>query len=154
MSVKGISVMVDYGHNVAGLTAVSVLARSLCKGRLLGVICGPGDRTDDALKGLGNCAGQYFDIVYIKEDQDRRNRAVGEVAVLLQAGASETSSLETIHIHLDEHEAIAAALGEAQEGDMMVILYEDLDQTLEILKRLESVPKALDEEMVVAGVGR
>lgn len=147
-------VMVDYAHNVAGLRGLVALSRSLTRGRLIGVIAAPGDRRSNSIYRLGQVAGQGFDLVYIKEDQQLRGRAPGEVAEILRQGAAAAGLPATsIGVHLQEADALRAALHEAQPGDLVVVLYEDLELTLSILNALDG-DAALQKsrKSVVAGV--
>jgi cyanophycin synthetase len=152
ISVGNVKVMVDYGHNVAGLSAVGSLARSLCSGKLLGVICAPGDRRDEAIVALGQCAGQVFDTVYIREDRDLRQRQPGEVAELLREGAQAAGLPEhRVKVAPNEAAALEHCLLEADQVDMVVVLYEDLEYTLQIISELHKLHLSSREAVIVAG---
>ncbi|MBS3937358.1 MAG: cyanophycin synthetase [Peptococcaceae bacterium] len=152
LRIAGISVMLDYGHNVPGITAVADLARGLCNGRLIGVVSAPGDRTDQSIMQLGEVMGAKFDQVFIKEDADLRGRRPGETARLLRHGlaamgkkAADEESL------LDEATVLKEALGSAGAGDWVVVFYESLECTLGHLRQIEEsrrtaiVPAAMTE---------
>ena len=82
-------VCIDYGHNPAGYRALINTVKQLGAKRLVGVIAAPGDRRDDVIINIGRNAGQGFDFIYIKEDEDRRGREAGQTAVLLEQGVLE-----------------------------------------------------------------
>jgi cyanophycin synthetase len=130
------SVLVDYGHNVKGLECVAELARGLCRGRLLGVVCAPGDRTDESIVQLGQMAGAKFDALCIKEDKDLRGRNPGEVAALLQAGAAAGGAAADIAVVLDERQALRESIAGATADDLVVVFYESLPTTLDHLGSL------------------
>jgi cyanophycin synthetase len=72
-----------------------------------------------------------LDRVILKEDDDRRGRAAGEVARLLEeglhAGGLGADRIETVFA---EPDAIARALGAMQDGDLLVVLAEDVQGVL------------------------
>ncbi|MBT9134189.1 MAG: Cyanophycin synthetase [Firmicutes bacterium] len=130
------SVLLDYGHNATGVECVAELARGLCSGRLMGVVCAPGDRTDDCIVKLGQVAGERFDALRIKEDKDLRGRKPGEVATLLCSGASAHRNPADIAVVLDERQALRESLAAATEHDLVVVFYESLEATLDHLSSL------------------
>ncbi|HHV39733.1 MAG TPA: cyanophycin synthetase, partial [Tepidimicrobium sp.] len=133
LSVGDIQVLVDYGHNVASYRSTLELARALCPRRLLGVIGVPGDRPDELVQRVGQTAAG-FDHIYIKEDEDKRGRAAGEIAELLFEGARSAGvSTDRIRIILREDEALKAALAESQSGDLVVVFYEQLERVLSVI---------------------
>lgn len=152
ITIANVPVMIDYGHNVKGIEAVASLARSLCKGRLIGVICAPGDRSDDSIIQLGQVAGAKFDHVLVKEDKDLRGRKPGEAAALLAKGLSLSCSDEKYSVLLDEQEALRQSIGSAEENDMVVVFYESLEDTMRNLKHIEQELTVQPIKMVVAGV--
>lgn len=130
---NGITVVLDYGHNPEAFRAAISAAAKLAAagGRVIGVVGVPGDRTDEAVIRSGEVAGQRLDVVVIKEDQDLRGRAPGEVAELLKQGAAlggqEPADISVI---LDEAAAIKAAIGMALPGDVVIIFYEKYESAL------------------------
>ncbi|MGE5560858.1 MAG: cyanophycin synthetase [Chloroflexota bacterium] len=132
--VRDFNVIIDYGHNPAGIAATARAARQLTKGQLIGVIAAPGDRSDETLLEVGRAAGQGFNRIYLKEDHDRRGRLPGQVASLLRRGAIEAGLAEdAAEVILDEDEAIRAALATARAGDTVVVFYEKYDQVMAAL---------------------
>ncbi len=129
-------VIIDYGHNPAGLREVFSAARELQPSRLVGVVGLPGDRSDEAARQLGRVAGSGLDYVYIKEDRDRRGRRLGEVADLLLEGVLD-SGIEPnqVEIILDEVSAAEAALEAALPGDLVLIFYEKYEPVVDLVTR-------------------
>jgi cyanophycin synthetase len=134
--VRDFRVLVDYGHNPDGIRKMGQLARKLKPNRIIGVIGVPGDRNDELVEMAGRVAGECFDRIFIKEDQDLRGRRAGEVAGLLVRGAAAAGvAVERLTVISSEQEAVQAALGEAAYGDLIVIFYENLDAVVgEIVK--------------------
>lgn len=154
-TVAGRTVMIDYAHNVAGLQQLCSFARQLCRGRLLGVVAAPGDRRSATVFRVGQVAGQGFDQLFIKEDRDRRGRAPGETAEILRQGAVASGlSASAVSVHLEEAAALRAACLAANPDDLIVVLYETLELTFELLERLkQELTQKEPQAFVVAGAG-
>ncbi len=128
-------VLLDYAHNLDGYHAVIDFANSLTPTRKVGIIGLPGDRMDSNIIEAGKLAGTAFDSLYIKEDQDTRGRASGEVATLLFKGAlSGGARLENINIELNEGQALRSAISNAQPGDLIIMLYEKFEPAYSIIQ--------------------
>lgn len=81
---------------------------------------------------IGQLAADKFDVIYIKEDIDLRNRQRGEICKLLQE-AVKSKQKESIIIH-NEVKALKEAMKNAQEGDLIIILYEKLEPLIKTIK--------------------
>jgi cyanophycin synthetase len=139
-------ILLDYAHNAPAVSALFATARALCSGRLLGVVCAPGDRRDEDIMALGAAAGRGLDRLWIKEDADLRGRRPGEVADLIARGAVEAGAAPAVVGA--EADAVARALAEAKAGDLVILLYETYDAVCALLRGLGAVP-----EPVGAGAG-
>ncbi len=154
LAVGDCTVMVDYAHNVAGIQSIVQMARGLTTNRLIGVVAVPGDRHSASIYRAGQAAGRGFDQLFIKEDQDKRGRAPGEVAEILRQAATDAGMHpQLVSTHLHESEAVQAAMAVAQPGDMVVILYEKLALTMSILQEIRQEMETRGRKAyVVAGV--
>ncbi|QSZ27356.1 cyanophycin synthetase [Aceticella autotrophica] len=124
-NVGNFRVLVDYGHNIAGIKKVIESAQKLNPNRLIGVIGVPGDRSDSSILKIGEICGNGFDKVFIKEDINLRGRKSGEIAKLLEIGVLKGGLLkEDIKIILKETEAFKTAMYKAQPGDLIIVFYE------------------------------
>lgn len=133
--VNGIKVVLDYGHNIEGYRAVLEGASKIEHKNLIGVIGVPGDRKNSNVLKVGNIAGENFDYIYIKEDQDRRGRKVGEIANLLEAGVLQSGfPKKNIKKVLDEKHALEIAMKNAKYGDLIIIFFEKYEPLLQIVK--------------------
>ncbi|WMS41863.1 cyanophycin synthetase [Acuticoccus sp. MNP-M23] len=128
----GVRCLIDYGHNVPALAALAPLVRGLQGKRVIGVASAPGNRRDEDLSALGRQLGEMSDILFICETHARQ-REVGEAAGLLRAGAEEAGSCR-VTLELAEHDAIGRAMDEAKEGDLLLLLVDDVDGTIQRLK--------------------
>ncbi len=124
-----VRVVVDYGHNAAALSAVAPGLRAMTRGRLVGVVGLPGDRRDEDALALGRTAAAAFDVVYCKEDLDRRGRAVGEMAQRVAQGVRLGGRRP--QLVLSERDALRDALREAEPGDVVAVFFEKIGPILE-----------------------
>lgn len=150
--VRDFNVIIDYGHNPAGIEATIGAARQLTQGRLIGVIAAPGDRSDELLIEVGRVAGRGFNLLYVKEDRDKRGRLAGQVAALLRRGALEAGlAPDAIEVILDEDEAMRTALTRAQTGDTVIVFYEKYEQVMASLAAAVNDVEQLAPNLVPTG---
>jgi cyanophycin synthetase len=142
-SVKEGYVVVDYGHNAAAFQAVSSIVRRWSS-RTTAIIGVPGDRGDTVIEAAGSEAARGFDRLILKEDQDRRGRRSGEVASLLQRGASAADPKKECRVVLNEADALELALDEMIEGETIVIFFENLPQVEQVIRNHGGVTRTLD----------
>jgi cyanophycin synthetase len=135
--------LVDYAHNPAGYAAVGGFVKNW-DGPKIGVIGAPGDRRDEDLVELGRLAGQMFDQVIIKEDDDRRGRAAGSVADLIVQGLVESATAVAYTIQLDEVIAIEQALDQAPPDSLIVILPERVNRAIGLINARDPLPEVLE----------
>jgi cyanophycin synthetase len=122
-------VIVDYGHNPAALAAMSDLVTRLRPGhkRVIGVVAAPGDRRDTDIQGIGEIAGRTFDMLVVKEDDNRRGRKNGAIAQIIRYAAIEAGMVASqIQVVLDELEAVRHALSIAEKDDLLVIFADEI----------------------------
>ena len=138
LAVRDFHVLIDYAHNAHGYRAVGEFVRRWDKGERIGVIGAPGDRRDEDLREMGRIAGELFDRVIIKEDDDTRGRRRGEAADWLRQGVVETAANRVFQVILDETKAIQTALKQGKTGDLIVIFPESVSRTLRLVNEAQS----------------
>ncbi|MFL5477768.1 MAG: Mur ligase family protein, partial [Gemmatimonadaceae bacterium] len=131
-------VVVDYAHNPAAIRGLIDFVKGVDANRRIGVIAAPGDRRDDDLREVGRIASS-LDYVIVKEDQDLRGREQGGTAQfiidgLLDGGMAE-DQFETIY---SEPEAIAAAMLQMQDNDLVVVLADHVSESLDAVRQYSS----------------
>ncbi len=128
-------VILDYGHNKEGYKCVLEGLKYIEHRKLIGVIGVPGDRPDNDIVEVGECAGNYFDYIFIKEDTELRDRAKGEVIDLLEKGvlASNFNGLNVSKI-AEETEAFKAALELAEPEDIVIVFFEKSEPLINIMR--------------------
>lgn len=136
----GRKIILDYGHNIEGYKAVlSSLKKIKNDNNLIGVIGIPGDRKDDIVYEIGKICANELDKVIVKEDKDRRGRKQGEMLSLLENSIVNNNKNIFIKVFLDEVEALKCALDASDEGDIIVVFYEELEPLLELIKKESSL---------------
>ncbi len=122
--VDGVTVIIDYAHNEAGLKNLLEFGGSYRRegGRLVSIIGTAGDRTDDALRALGTMAARASDRVIIKRtSRYLRGRSAAEMDHLFQEGIKAGNGGPS-PVEPSEREALRAALTEARRGDVIAMM--------------------------------
>ncbi|MBA4158185.1 MAG: cyanophycin synthetase [Gemmatimonadetes bacterium] len=123
-------VLIDYAHNAAAVEGLIDMVQNLPARRRLGVLAAPGDRRDEDIRAVGRMAAT-LDQVVVKEDEDLRDRPAGETAELITQGLRESGmSPERFSIIPREEDAVDWALAELGDGDLAVILADDVPAVL------------------------
>lgn len=73
------------------------------------------------------------DLIYVYET-DARGRTQGETAKLIHDGATGAATPARVETILEEHDAVAKAIEEAEAGDFLLLLVDDIEGTIERLK--------------------
>ncbi|QOR34505.1 cyanophycin synthetase [Clostridium sp. 'deep sea'] len=126
----GKTIMIDYAHNQLGLESLASFAKNLNYNKIIGVICGPGDRTAEQLIEMGRIVAKGFDKVVFKEDKDNRGRKQGDTAALLLEGYYLEKPNGFANIIEEETKAIEHAINLASKNDLIIINYEKLADCL------------------------
>jgi cyanophycin synthetase len=96
----------------------------------------PGDRSDEDMETFGRLAAKVFDRIIIREDDNRRGRADGEIAERLRdaaiAGGFDAGDLEIV---LDEMDAVRRAVDTSDRSDLLVLLVDKPAKVWEMLTR-------------------
>jgi cyanophycin synthetase len=127
-------VLLDYAHNAHGMEAMAKTIRGLTvNGRRIGIVSAPGDRRDDDIRELGQASAPAFDLILLREDDNRRGRETGVVGELLREGllAAGFPAERIAPGVLDEEEAVRRGLETARPGDLLVIFGDDLPRDWE-----------------------
>jgi cyanophycin synthetase len=151
LDVAGRQVVMDYAHNVAALEAIADFVTRTGAPRNIGVVTVPGDRRDEDARAFGLLAGQIFDEVIVREDDNPRGRARGEMAALLRQAALNAGLPEDrIHTVTDEVAAAHAGVDLAAPGDLVVVL---VDRVTLVWEALAQRTAQETNQQVAAGNG-
>jgi cyanophycin synthetase len=127
-------VLLDYGHNPDALIAIGSMTRKWNATKRTGVITTPGDRSDDMIRMSGIAAALVFDKVIVREDNDTRNRAPGEIAQILCQAVNQEKQNAECEIARDPIEALNMAIEQMEQGELVIYFYEDFDSVVENLQ--------------------
>ena len=109
--------IVDYAHTPDALEKALRAARAHCAGRLLCVFGCGGERDRGKRAQMGQVAESLADALYITDDNPRHEDPQAIVAAILAGLRAPQHAL----VQHDRAAAIAAALGAAQAGDVVLI---------------------------------
>lgn len=127
---RGATVIADYGHNPDAMLALVRAVEAMPAKRRSVVISGAGDRRDEDIREQTRILGNAFDEVILYQDACQRGRADGEVLALLRQGlegAQRTREMQEIH---GEFVAIDLAMDKLCEGDLCLILVDQVEEAL------------------------
>jgi UDP-N-acetylmuramyl tripeptide synthase len=122
----GVRLLLDFGHNAAGLADLFALARSLLApgARIVSVHTQPGDRTPDDIAALAREIARAAPraVVFWESEEYLRGKSSGEVArALTHALAGAGYAGGAIETARSETDAIARAASLARPGDVVVV---------------------------------
>ncbi len=132
---NGATVIADYGHNPDAMKALVSAIDKLPAQRRVAVISGAGDRRDEDLRRQTEILGDSFDQVILYEDQCQRGRSDGEVTTLLREGLTKAQRTTSIQEVRGEFTAIDMALANLSEGDLCLVLIDQVDTALAYLEQ-------------------
>jgi cyanophycin synthetase len=127
---RGGHVIADYGHNPDALLALIQAIDAMPHRHRSIVISAAGDRRDDDIREQGQIVGDGFDTVILYQDAAQRGRADGEVMGLLREGLKNGRRAKDIHEIRGEFAAIDFALGRLEEGEVCLILVDQVEEAL------------------------
>lgn len=116
---KGVSVFVDYAHTDDALKNALTALRSIAPGRIITVFGAGGDRDKTKRPRMGKTAAELSDFVMITSDNPRTEKPRDIINDIL-AGISKTPQVKFV-TEEDREKAIEKAIGEAREGDFILV---------------------------------
>jgi cyanophycin synthetase len=129
VELRGVQILLDFGHNPHGVRAVLGMAKRMIKGRPSARLCvsvgQAGDRSDEAIRALGRTLVELgTDRLILRELHDfARGRPRGEVSELI-AKEAERAGMDPSQMSVCEGEvaALSRALDWALPGDLIILL--------------------------------
>lgn len=131
MDVNDVQVILDYGHNPAAMTALMEAVAALDNRYTTMVIGLPGDRRDEDLIATIQTTAGHIDKYILHDLRDRRGREVNAVPCLLSQHLEKDAAYEFAAY---QAEAVAQAWGQIQPGDRLIVIADEVDEALEILR--------------------
>jgi UDP-N-acetylmuramyl tripeptide synthase len=143
---QGVTVLMDYAHNLEGLEGLLAVAQRLRGQGRLGLLLGQaGNREDDAIRALVPCVAQAHPSFIVLKDLDGylRGRNPGDVPAILRDELLRLGvpghKLSTI---LSEAAAAKAALTWARPGDVVVLPVHALSAREKVAAMLDGLVEA------------
>lgn len=140
-------VLIDYAHNPHGFLGVEDYLKNITANRKVGIITGVGDRRDEDIKECALIAGRMFDHVIIRQDDDLRGRSEEDIVKLLVEGLNCCEKQVTYEMVPEETAAIAHAMENAQDGDLIVALTDKIDSVVAVVKQAQAKEEAAAQRM-------
>lgn len=138
MTLGGVKVLIDYGHNVPALKALAEVLPRLATGRKINVADASGNRRDEDLLAFGATIGDMYDRIYLC-DPDPRGRKEGETSAVIRKGLLASGFDEAkLTMEPSEEKAVRAALAESRPGDLVVLQADDIEGAIALCKSLKS----------------
>lgn len=135
LEIGGATVIVDYGHNTSALKSLIEVVEQFPHVRRSVVYSAAGDRRDCDMIEQGELLGQAFDRVILYEDHYRRGRAEGEIISLFRRGLGTSTRVKEIVEIQGAVQAVEAALRTSQPGELLVLQADEIEETVEFVKR-------------------
>ena len=114
---RGFEVVVDYAHTPHALETVLQALKNLVKGRILLVFGCGGDRDKEKRPLMGRIADEKSDVFWLTNDNPRSEDPLNIIDGI-KAGIKPGRSF---HTQINRHKAIADALSEATDGDLVLV---------------------------------
>ena len=127
---RGASVIADYGHNPDAMLALVPAIESIPANKRVVVISGAGDRRDVDIIRQTEILGEVFEEISLDQDQCQRGRVDGEVLALLRQGLANAKRAKQTAEITGEFLAIDTALSSLKQGDLCLILVDQVDEAL------------------------
>jgi len=131
----GATLIADYGHNPDAMLALVGAVEAMPASKRMVVISGAGDRRDEDIRQQTEILGEAFDEVVLYQDACQRGRADGEVIGLLRQGLAKSGRVAHVEAITGEFLAIDTALARLQEGDLCLILIDQVEAALAHITR-------------------
>jgi cyanophycin synthetase len=130
---QGVQIVVDYGHNVAALRALTAAVGALGPRRTVMALTLPGDRRDQDLIASVEATLPYVDEYVLYDSRDRRGRDRLAVPRLLQAHLP-AAVPSTLAATIDD--ALHAAWQRVDPGDRLVLIPDEVVGIPDLLDRV------------------
>ena len=123
LDLEGVSVVVDYGHNVPSLEQICLVIRGLPHGRRIAVYSAAGDRRDEDMLEQGRLLGSEFDRVVVYEDAYIRGRQPGDITRLIGQGVAAAAPPRATAAESGGNwsQSVQLVLESARPGDLVLV---------------------------------
>ena len=147
---RGSTIVIDYGHNAAAITALCDAFEKMPHERRLIVYTAAGDRRDEDIIRQGELIANAFDVMVLYEDACTRGRQDGEICRLMREGFQKGTRLQPDNVieTRGEMTAIEMTLRRMQPGDLVLIQADQVEEAIVFVQQL--LPKLAAEQKAVS----
>ncbi len=128
---RGAAVILDYGHNSSALLALCESIEKMPHRRRKIVYTAAGDRRDQDILRQAQIIGDFFQDIYIYEDQCTRGRPDGEIMRMMREGFGPERKGRAILQESGELAAIGAALASLKPGELLLCQVDQIELALD-----------------------
>lgn len=125
--------ILDYGHNLAALEALGAAVMALPPKQTVMSLTLPSDRRDEAIIASTTATISYIDAYVVYDSEDRRGRAVNEVAELVCRHIPADLPCEIV---IGQRAGILRAWQLVKLGDRLLVICDSVPEALTILNDL------------------
>jgi cyanophycin synthetase len=133
---NGYDVLIDYAHNVHGLTALGQYISKLPHKPKIGIITGVGDRRDIDIIDFAALAASLFDEIIIRHDPDLRGRTKEQITALVVEGLNKHPDVPWKEIS-DEIDALQHACDNAPKGALVVLCVQEIEKVIDFIESMQ-----------------
>jgi cyanophycin synthetase len=137
---NGYTVLLDYAHNPHGLQAVGSFISQMDCNKKIGIITGVGDRRNEDIIRMGEEAAKIFDEIIIREDDDLRGRASGEVDMLIRKGIQTIAPGKPVVTITSEKRAIEFGLKKMHPNYLLVMFVDHVWEGIDLVRSKLKAP--------------
>ncbi|HEY0984046.1 cyanophycin synthetase [Schlesneria sp. T3-172] len=147
---SGSTLVIDYGHNAAALSALCEAFDKLPHERRLIVYTAAGDRRDEDIIRQAELIANGFDLMVLYEDACTRGREDGEVCRLMRQGFARGTRLRSDKIieTRGEMKAIEITLRQMKPGDLVLIQADQVEEAITFVQQF--LPQLAAEQLAVS----
>jgi cyanophycin synthetase len=145
LEMHGATVVLDYGHNPSSLACLLETLERLPHRRRCAVYSAAGDRRDGDLLRQAELLGDAFDrVVLYEEERTTRGRKDGEIIGLFRRGLAGRRRVAQVEEVQGAVRAVEVALESARPGELVLVQVDQVDETVELVRRWGVVWREID----------
>jgi cyanophycin synthetase len=147
IEIGNFTVLMDYAHNPAGLTALMKFVNKLPHKHHTVILNGTGDRRDEDLREMGKLCGEHFERIIIRRGNYLRGREEQGMYDLLVEGIKSSGKDVAVRIIPESRDAIHHALKHARKGELVVTLGDRVQDDINYVKEFRDEVTPIESEV-------
>ncbi|OFZ20253.1 MAG: hypothetical protein A2X94_15375 [Bdellovibrionales bacterium GWB1_55_8] len=139
--------LVDYGHNPEAIRVIGEWVKTRHASTVICILGLPGDRADSLLRSSARIAARYFPNIVLREDEDLRGRAPGELAEIMAAAIREEAETTNVEIILNGADALRNCIERMGSDDLTVLFHDEWSSVAGILAEFSATPSRTEARL-------